>query len=206
MSTIVLTASGNFWGEVSDTKRVLKWIIKDKIEVIKYYDDRYITSAGDMGKKETIVRIRMPLIVMLLTHFGHKAKTERIPFSHEAVYRRDKNICQYWHEYKFDENGVQIPCKPYKYECTVLDRTIDHVVPTSRGGDNSFKNTVCSCSHCNNKIKKNHTPEEAGMKLIREPFVPTRKIGEFVIHNFAYNPKKLSHRVYREIFKSKSRR
>lgn len=205
MSTIVLTASGNYWGEVSDVKRILKWIVKDKIEVIRYHDDQYLCSAGNFGENGTIVRIKMPLIVMLLTHFGYKAKTERIPFSHEAVFRRDKNICQYWHEYKFDKDGSIMPCKPYKYECTSNDRTIDHVRPTSRGGTNTFDNTVCSCSHCNNRIKKNRTPEEAGLRLIREPFTPTRKIGEFIIANFTYNPKKLSHRVYREIFKRKSR-
>lgn len=50
--------------------------------------------------------------------------------------------------------------------------TMDHIYPKSRGGILSYKNTVASCTKCNNK-KGNRTPEEAKMPLILKPFIPT---------------------------------
>ena len=49
--------------------------------------------------------------------------------------------------------------------------TIDHVVPKSRGGRDTWENLVTACIRCNNK-KGNRTPEEAGMLLHRKPFKP----------------------------------
>jgi CRISPR/Cas system Type II protein with McrA/HNH and RuvC-like nuclease domain len=43
--------------------------------------------------------------------------------------------------------------------------TIDHVMPISRGGKDTFENMVTACSSCNRK-KGNMTPEEAGMPLM----------------------------------------
>lgn len=53
--------------------------------------------------------------------------------------------------------------------------TIDHIIPTSRGGGNEWTNLVCCCISCNTK-KGNRTPEEANMKLLRKPTVPFNKI------------------------------
>lgn len=50
--------------------------------------------------------------------------------------------------------------------------TIDHVLPRSRGGRLSMLNAVACCQRCNS-FKANRTPEEAGMALLLEPFVPT---------------------------------
>jgi 5-methylcytosine-specific restriction endonuclease McrA len=50
--------------------------------------------------------------------------------------------------------------------------TIDHVLPRSRGGGNSWTNTVAACSGCNGR-KGDRTPAEAGMVLRIEPTVPT---------------------------------
>jgi len=49
--------------------------------------------------------------------------------------------------------------------------TTDHVVPASRGGRTLYENMVTCCMACNHR-KKNRTPEEAGMKLLRKPFRP----------------------------------
>lgn len=42
--------------------------------------------------------------------------------------------------------------------------TIDHVMPKSRGGKNTWDNLVCSCEACNLK-KGDRTPEECNMIL-----------------------------------------
>ncbi|GAA2183916.1 HNH endonuclease [Brooklawnia cerclae] len=52
--------------------------------------------------------------------------------------------------------------------------TVDHVVPSSRGGTNTWHNTVACCHTCNSH-KANHTPDEAGMRLLWQPFAPTRR-------------------------------
>ncbi len=48
---------------------------------------------------------------------------------------------------------------------------IDHVVPRSRGGLDSWENLVISCRTCNLK-KGRRTPLEAGMALLRAPTAP----------------------------------
>jgi 5-methylcytosine-specific restriction endonuclease McrA len=50
--------------------------------------------------------------------------------------------------------------------------TIDHVMPTSRGGRNTWVNTVAACGGCNQR-KSDRTPAEAGMALRVEPSAPT---------------------------------
>jgi 5-methylcytosine-specific restriction endonuclease McrA len=50
--------------------------------------------------------------------------------------------------------------------------TIDHVLPRSRGGANSWKNTVAACGPCNQR-KGDRTPAEARMSLRTTPHAPT---------------------------------
>lgn len=52
--------------------------------------------------------------------------------------------------------------------------TMDHVVPKSRGGSTTWDNAVAACEPCNQR-KADRTPDEAGMTLLWEPFVPTRE-------------------------------
>lgn len=50
--------------------------------------------------------------------------------------------------------------------------TVDHIIPTSRGGKNTWANTVACCNTCN-QAKKDQTPEEAGLQLLIKPTTPT---------------------------------
>jgi 5-methylcytosine-specific restriction endonuclease McrA len=53
----------------------------------------------------------------------------------------------------------------------VRDLNIDHVMPRSRGGQDSWENLVTACRGCN--LRKGwRTPEEASMRLIRAPVIP----------------------------------
>ncbi len=63
------------------------------------------------------------------------------------------------------------------YKCSYCGRsdlplTIDHVIPKSKGGSDSWENLVCACTFCNNK-KGDRTPEEAKMMLLNRPFKPS---------------------------------
>lgn len=49
--------------------------------------------------------------------------------------------------------------------------TIDHIIPRSAGGQDSWVNTACACMRCNQR-KGNRTPEQAGMKLRWQPKTP----------------------------------
>lgn len=51
--------------------------------------------------------------------------------------------------------------------------TVDHVLPKSRGGSESWENLTTACKPCNAR-KGNRTPEEAGMSLLRKPGTPSR--------------------------------
>ena len=55
--------------------------------------------------------------------------------------------------------------------------TIDHVIPSSRGGKSSFENCVAACKSCNSE-KNDRTPSEWGRPLLKRPFRPT--IMEFI--------------------------
>ena len=53
-----------------------------------------------------------------------------------------------------------------------LHLTREHVVPTSRGGNDSWMNCITACRPCNGH-KGNRLPEEAGMSLHYLPYVPS---------------------------------
>lgn len=79
----------------------------------------------------------------------------KIPtLTNPALFRRDGNQCMYCGN-MFSPNTL----------------TRDHIIPTSKGGENKWTNVVASCSRCNQR-KADRTPEQAGMQLIAVPYVP----------------------------------
>ena len=78
------------------------------------------------------------------------------PLSNRELFRRDRHICAY------------CGCE-YGY----LKLTRDHIRPVSRGGLDTWMNVVTACRNCNG-IKRNRTPEEAGIQLIYAPYVPNK--------------------------------
>lgn len=188
-SVIVLTKSAEYWDEISTRRAILK-ILKHKATIFSH-NGRLIYTTKD-GEE-----IWLPLIIQLSGPFnGYKYKSENVHYSDEAVFFRDDNYCQYWHNHKFEDGKLVMLPEPVIYKCTENDRTTDHILPVSRGGKSSFLNVVCACKYCNEIIKKNRTPEEAGMRLIRPPFEPKNQVGERVRRKFVFNPNKPSHREY----------
>ncbi len=91
----------------------------------------------------------LPSVIRLLEY-------RRIPLQTRALSRknilvRDHHTCQYCHV-RFGAS----------------DLTLDHVMPRSRGGNNSWENLVACCRRCNNR-KGDRLPDEAGMSLKRRP-------------------------------------
>jgi 5-methylcytosine-specific restriction endonuclease McrA len=90
---------------------------------------------------------RMPEVAVL-TEFNKTVK-RKIRFNRNNIFIRDRNTCQYC--------GRTLPRR---------DLTMDHILPLSKGGGNSWENVVLACQSCN-KRKANRTPEEANMRLLR---------------------------------------
>lgn len=50
--------------------------------------------------------------------------------------------------------------------------TVDHIIPKSRGGLDTWENLITACFRCNNK-KGDRTPAEAKMPLLSTPVKPS---------------------------------
>lgn len=88
--------------------------------------------------------------VVLLNRYVQPPRGRVTAVSRRGVLRRDKCRCAY---------------------CGAAANTVDHVLPRSRGGKNSWLNLVACCRTCNN-VKGNRTPEEMGWKLLFTPKAP----------------------------------
>jgi hypothetical protein len=91
-----------------------------------------------------------PLIIRLLNFV--KFRVSKLKINRHRLYKRDGHQCTY--------------CGSKR------NLTIDHIIPKSKGGGNTWMNLVTSCSSCN-RLKGDKTPEEAGMRLNIKPYEPT---------------------------------
>lgn len=66
--------------------------------------------------------------------------------------------------------------------CGAQEVSIDHIVPRSRGGADSWDNQITACRRCNHK-KADRTPEEAGMPLLYWPLPRTIHTSRFVLRS-----------------------
>lgn len=107
-------------------------------------DGRYIHTPS--------MKIRVPEVIILTGFNGFFRK--EIRFSRRNIFERDQHMCQYC--------GRKLPKS---------ELSIDHVVPQSQGGSDSWENLVLACLKCNVR-KGNKTPSEASMPLIRRPRKP----------------------------------
>jgi 5-methylcytosine-specific restriction endonuclease McrA len=74
--------------------------------------------------------------------------------SNHKLFARDRHVCAY--------------CGS-RFEFQAMTR--EHIVPTSRGGQDSWMNCITACRPCNGH-KGNRLPEEAHMSLLYLPYVP----------------------------------
>lgn len=90
-----------------------------------------------------------------------------VSWSRQGVLNRDNWTCVYC--------GVKLGDRKGHTVFTKTDFTLDHIMPRSRGGRNTWGNTACACAVCNRR-KGSRTPHEAGMKLLFEPKIPRTKM------------------------------
>ncbi len=90
----------------------------------------------------TVIRLRQYIAVPY----------REIPLTRRNILNRDNHACQYC-GYKGDE------------------LTLDHIIPRSRGGGDSWENLITACMRCNVK-KGSRTPKEANLHLRTQPRKP----------------------------------
>lgn len=94
--------------------------------------------------------IPLPSVIRLRNYV--RVPYKEIPLTRRNIFERDRHTCQYCY-YK----GEQL--------------TLDHVIPRSRGGGDTWENLVSACVRCNVR-KGNRTPKEANMPLLSQPRKP----------------------------------
>ena len=113
-----------------------------KAEIVEERRGRRIKSVSSHYPYPSVIRLSAYIRV------PHK----KIELSRKNILRRDGFRCQY---------------------CGNMNAslTLDHIIPRSRGGRDTWENLVCACIKCNNR-KGSRTPEEANMKLLSIPRRP----------------------------------
>jgi 5-methylcytosine-specific restriction endonuclease McrA len=117
---------------VTSFKKGFKLTYKGKAEIVETVKDDVIHTATSSMLRPSVIR--------LLRYVVYPYR--KITLTRQNVFKRDGNACVY--------------CGSKK------DLTLDHVIPKSRGGRDSWENLVTCCQKCNAK-KADRTPIEAGM-------------------------------------------
>ena len=112
-----------------------------KADLVASKEELHIRTVAQSFPFPTVIKLRRYI----------KFPYRKVELSRKNIMRRDGHECQY--------------CGSRNH------LTIDHVVPRSRGGKDTWENLVTACVACNNK-KSNRTPEEAEMPLLNKPFKP----------------------------------
>lgn len=141
---------------VSSWQSAVTEMFTGKIEILEFYDEVIYHNA------ERGVTMKMPAVGRLVKHIS--AYKKGIKFSRVNVMVRDSFECKYCGQ-----------------RHRMADLTYDHVVPRAQGGKTDWGNVVAACRDCNG-AKRDRTPEQAGMKLLRKPYRPkTLPIGQPVL-------------------------
>lgn len=130
---------------VCSAERAFVLVYLNKSELIKPVEDQLIRSVTKAFPMPSVIRLNRYI----------QAPFRVISLTRQNIFRRDQHECQY--------------CGTRK------DLTIDHVIPSSRGGLHNWNNLVTACKRCNTR-KGDSTPEEAGMHLKRKPHKPSYAI------------------------------
>lgn len=98
----------------------------------------------------TIGEFARPIIIRLVNYV--RFRTQGLKVNRRRIMKRDGYKCGY--------------CS------STRNLTIDHIIPRSKGGENTWQNLVTCCSRCNS-LKDNKKAEEVGLNLKVVPYEPT---------------------------------
>lgn len=154
MQNRVLLLNGSTWEPLSviTVPRAMNLLLAGKAIVVE-----------ETGEFLRTVRERfaIPSVIALRTYIN--VPRRRAHWSRKGVLVRDNYVCIYC--------GAKPGTLQKGKVITKNDMTIDHIFPKSRGGKDTWSNTVCACAQCNHR-KGDRTPHEAGMRMRWEPKTP----------------------------------
>ena len=130
-------------------RRAVRLVLDGKAEILEKDRTRRFRSETRIVPCPAVIR---------LVRYVHVPRRFRRQVTNTVLFARDDYSCQYCGKHKKELRGRQF-------------LTRDHIVPLSRGGDNTWENVVTSCSPCNNR-KGDRLPREVGLKLLNEPGQP----------------------------------
>lgn len=128
---------------ICDAQKAIVLLFCGKAVTVSHHPDRFICTVSDSYPLPSVVRLT----------FYVRVPYKKIMLNRKNIFRRDNFQCQY---------------------CGSTERTltIDHMLPRSRGGEDSWENLITACGPCNSK-KGNRTPQEAGMPPMKKPIRPS---------------------------------
>jgi len=121
-------------------KRGLRLLMSDKVIPIDFYEGYELISAGGDV-------YQLPRTVVLKKYVKLPDRMYRP--NRRNIFLRDNYSCAY--------------CKK---QLNTEELSIDHILPKSRGGKDTWDNLITACKTCN-CAKGDRTPEEAGMEINR---------------------------------------
>jgi len=139
--------------------RAIIMTFKNTVFVEEWDGERVLRSAHDEFPVPSVIRRRVYINV--------RRRREQSGMKRMRIYLRDKFHCQYCGDKK-----------------TAAGLTLDHILPRSRGGDNSPVNIVTACLPCNNR-KRDRTPAEARMPLLTSQTALRVKLERVVLCHYA---------------------
>lgn len=174
MQVSVLALNRNYMAiHVLSVQRAFCLLWKGSAEVVSVENDQYLSydfdgwreiselkaELDDREDSDDWIRsvnfeIQVPRIIRLLRY--DRVPKNTIKFNRRNIFLRDGHRCQYC-EKRFPRQQL----------------SLDHIMPRSRGGEDSWENIVCACLDCN-VTKGGRTPQEAGMTLKCPPTKPKR--------------------------------
>ena len=151
MNVLLLNASYEPLSVVAP-RRALSLMLRGRVDAVT---DDVLTLQGVMNSLDvpTVIRLRRYINV----------PRRGVGWSRRGVLMRDNFCCIYCGIHPGQQQRGQILRRQ--------DFTIDHIVPRSKGGQNTWSNTACACPPCNQR-KGDRDPHEAGMTMLWEPKMP----------------------------------
>jgi len=143
LSSKVLILNQNYEPlSVCNVKKAIILLFLGKAELIEAHDGKVLHSVSMTMPFPSVVRLSIFI----------RLPFKKIILSRKNILRRDNHRCQYC-------GRGDVPL------------TVDHVVPRSHGGEDTWENLVTACVSCNNR-KGDRAPEEARMPLLRRTMRP----------------------------------
>ena len=126
---------------ICSVQRSMKLLFLEKAELLHDDPQKELRTTRSSYQFPSVIRLRSYI----------RIPYTKVVLSRRNIMRRDSFTCQY--------------CGKKS------DLTIDHVLPKSRGGGDTWENLTTACEKCNVN-KGNRTPAEAQMQIRKKPYRP----------------------------------